>query len=384
MTARALLLIALVTLVACDGATPTVDDGPVDLTVTLAPPTFGYQVATEPTTVPPGTEVFVCSVVRVEPTGEELSVWVDRLESMSSDGSHHMNVLLGQFSFLDAFLGDGSFENQLGVGLGTHDCDDLGNLMTTAFPVFPSQRSNQQITMPDGVGIPMVAPLVLVMQHHYVNATARPVIINAALNVERMDVDDVEQVASLVFDDILDLEIPAGAQGVVHRTCGVDRDVQLALVSTHTHGQTDCATLNIADADGVTADPFFVNKSWETPPILHFPANTFSLTAGEGIHWACHVTDADGDGVVNDGTAAGEMCVFAAVAYPAAVPKDEIIAILDGGNLLDVYGLLDEVMGPCPTYLEVDSPWPFTDEPNVADRVDTCQGWDQTESNTLD
>jgi len=373
-------------LVACDAPPPPGPEGPVDLTVSLAPPAFGYQVATEPVLVPSGTEAFVCSVVRVEPTGEELSVWVDRMESLSSEGSHHMNVLLGQFSFLDAFLGDGAFEEQLGVGLGTHDCDALGDLMATSFPVFPSQRSNQQITMPEGVGIPMVAPLVLVLQHHYVNVRAEDVLINAALNVERTDPASVVHAASLVFDDILDMDLPAGSQGVVQRTCGVDRDVQLALVSTHTHERTDCATLSRYDAasDTVSADPFFVNKRWETPPILHFPIDTFALSAGDGVHWACHISDTRGDGVVNDGTAAGEMCVFAAVAYPASVSKEDIIATLDGGNLLDVYALLGEMMSGCATYPEAESPWPFTDEVNLAERVDTCADWGQTESNTLE
>ncbi|MCO4774053.1 MAG: hypothetical protein KDA24_28730 [Deltaproteobacteria bacterium] len=370
----------------CDVPEEPEDTGPIDLTVSLPPPTFGYQVSTEPTLVPPGSEAMVCSVVRVEPLGDELSVWVNRLESLSSDNSHHMNVLLGQFSFLDAFLGDGAFEAQLGVGLGTHDCGELNDLMSTSFPVFPSQRTSQQITMPEGVGIPMVAPLVLVLHHHYVNTQPRPVLINTALNVERMDPADVEQAASLIFDDIGSLDVPPGGQRVVHRTCGVDRDVELALVSTHTHEQTECTTLNrfSGETGDVEPDPFFVNKSWETPPILHFEEDTFALSAGDGVHWACHITDSDGDGVVNDGTAAGEMCVFAAVAYPASIGKDEIIATMESQDLLAVYALLGEVMAPCATHPEAESPWPMTDEPNLGPPVDTCQSWDQTESNTLD
>ncbi len=370
---------------ACD-APPEDPSGPVDLTVTLAPPGDGYQVATEPVLVPPGTEAFVCSVVRLEPHGDELALWVDRLESASSEGSHHMNVFLGQFSFLDAFLGDGAFEQQLGVGLGTHDCDDVGNLMSTAFPVFPSQRSRQQITMPEGVGVPMVAPLVVVMQHHYVNTRPEPVLINAALNVERMDAEDVDVAASLLFDDILDLEVAPGGQRVVQRTCGMDRDVEVALVSTHTHEQTDCTTMNRYDATSASVDPepFFVNKTWETPPILHFDSGTFLVPEGGGIHWACHITDRGGDGVVNDGTAAGEMCVFAAVTYPAALTKEEIWSALTSDDLLQVYGLLDVLFSSCASYPEATSPWPMTEESSLSEPVDTCAQWSQTESNTLD
>lgn len=358
----------------------------LDLTVELAPPQWGYQIATEPVRVEPYSEALICSVVRVEPQADELLVWVDEMESLSSDNSHHMNVFLGQFSFLDAFLEDGAFEAQLGVGLGTYDCAELGSLMEAAFPIFPSQRSSQRITMPEGVGVPLIAPLVLVMQQHYLNLQERPVLINAALNIERVDPSAVQDVGSLVFDDIADIDVPAGGQKIETRTCTINRDVELALVSTHNHGRGDCATLNrySAVSGAVEPDPFFVNKSWETPPILHFERDTFSLAAGDGVHWACHFSDRDGLDIVNDGTAAGEMCVFAAVAYPAIHTVEEIEAILDSGDLLAIYALVDEVLSDCDEHPEVESPWPMTEDVNFGDWVDSCSDWEQTESNVLD
>ena len=85
-----------------DDVSPT--NGIVDLTVDLAPPESGYQLVTEPSIVPAGSEVEICSVIRVEAKGDEKLFWVHELESLISEGSHHMNVLLGQFSFYDAFL----------------------------------------------------------------------------------------------------------------------------------------------------------------------------------------------------------------------------------------------------------------------------------------
>ncbi len=358
----------------------------LDLTVQLEPPAWGYQIATEPVRVEPFDEVTKCSVVRVEPEGDELDVWVNRFETLSSESTHHMNVLLGQFSFLDAFLGEDAFENQLGIGLGTFDCEDLDNLMATAVPIVPSQRASQLVTMPDGVGIPMVAPLVLVMEHHYLNLRDEPALINAALNVERVDPAEVEQVAGFIFDDILDLEVPAGGQQVMSRTCGMNRDVEFAVVSTHTHQRTDCATLNryTAATDEVAASPFFVNKTWETPPILHFGRDTFALSAGDGVHWACHYRDWRGDGIVNDGTAGGEMCVFAAVAYPAPRTKEDIVETLSSGDLLAIYGLVDDLMSSCDEHPEVPGPWAHSEEAFFGDPLEACADFDQTESNTLE
>jgi hypothetical protein len=381
---RSALILAALLLASCDTVEPDAEPDVLDLTVDLAPPEWGYQISTEPIRVEPQSETVKCTVVRVEPEADEVLVWVNELESLTSENTHHMNVYLGQFSFLDAFLEEGAFENQLGVGLGTHDCSELGGLMESAFPVFPSQRTNQRITMPEGVGIPLVAPLVLVMEHHYLNLREKPVIINAALNVQRMAPADVVDVASLVFDAIGDLDVPPGGQRVATRTCAMDRDVQLALVSTHTHERADCATLNRYSNHEVEPDPFFVNEWWETPPILHFPRETFSLEAGEGVHWACHFRDWRGDGIVSDGTAAGEMCVFAAVAYPAARSKEEISDILSGGDLLAIYGLVDDMMGSCDSHPEPLSPWPHTDEAMMGEPLEACAPWEQTESNELE
>jgi hypothetical protein len=380
MTARCLALIGASLLASCAGLGEP--EGPIDRTVSLAPPAFGYQVVTNPILVPPHTEVETCSVVRVEPLGDEVHVWVGEMESATSEGSHHMNVLLGEFSFLDAFLGEDAFEAQVGVPLGTYDCDELGSLMEVGIPVFPSQRTSQRITMPDGVGIPMVAPLVVVMSHRYVNVTDQEILINAALNVHRMDPADVEQAASLVFDGVTPT-IEPGVQRVVTGTCVTHRDVEFALVSTHTHEWAECTTLNRYTDGAVEPEPFFVNKWWETPPILHFEADSFPVAAGEGVHFACHYENTTDRTLIQDGTADGEMCVFAAVAYPAVRSVEDITATFASGDLVAIYGLMDDMLTSCDEVVATETPWPFTEEPNPGEPVDTCAGWEQTESNEL-
>ena len=74
--------------------------------------------------------------------------------SLVTEGTHHMNVLIGEFSFLDAFVGEGASEGALGATLGQHPCSEL-DTMELAYPIFPSQRENQQIKMPPGVAAPL-------------------------------------------------------------------------------------------------------------------------------------------------------------------------------------------------------------------------------------
>ena len=354
-------------------------DEVVDLTVSLPPPESGYQLLTEPVIVEPGTERFLCSVVQVTPQADEFLFWVDRLESMTSDETHHMNVYFGEFSFLEAFLGPEATLAALGVGPGTYDCEVLGGLMELAVPFFPSQRTNQRITMPEGVAVPMLAPMTLVMEHHYLNLGEVPVRVNAALNLERTPVEDVTDVASLVFDAISDLSVPSQTAKVENRTCVFDREVDVALVSTHTHQWAECASINHYDGarDAVEEEPFFVNKYWHVPPILHFERGAFSVAPGDGVHYACHYDNTTTRDLVDDGTADGEMCVFAAVVYPAPVSVAEVEEVIGTGGLPELLAMMGDVVTACDRQVETSTPWsgPPPDE--------ACEAYVQTDSNEL-
>ena len=369
---------------ACASAPDAVrSKGVVDLTVDLTPPDEGYQVVTEPAEVAPYTEFRACSVVRLEPHGDEELTWVSEFQSLSSVGSHHLNALLGTFSFLDVALGEGAGEDALGVGVGTYDCDDL-DLMQQVRTFFPSQRSDQRITLPPGVAAPFTTPLLVIFDHHYVNTTADTLLINGGLNFMSVDPEEVAQVAGLTFDDISDLQIEPDSRQVIASTCVVDRAVDVALVSTHTHAQAECATMNAYDgATGeVSPEPFFVNRVWETPPILHMETGTFHLEPGDGIHWACHYANAGDTTLINDGTAAGEMCVMAAATYPAPYTRAEIESMLVSRELSRLNEVLGAVMAPCDSRVEAASPYETTPVPLAASE-EACGDLQQTASNVL-
>ena len=347
--------------------------------LSLPVPESGYQLVTPTYEVPPFSEREVCTVMRLEPQGDEKLYWANSLESLVTDGTHHMNVMMGEFSFLDAFVGDGASEAALGAVGGQYPCEEI-ETMELAYTIFPSQRDNQKITLPEGVAAPLTAPLWLVFSHHYVNPTEDSVRINAILNIETIASSEVTDVASLVFSGIPELEVPVGADRVVSRTCVFERDVEVALVSSHTHEWGECATMNHYDGhtDTVDSDPFFVNKLWEQPPILHFEPGVFPVTAGDGVHWSCHYKNDTDYTLIEDGTAAGEMCVFAAVTYPAPWSVEQVESTVADGDLIGLMSLMNDVMGPCDNVIDtVSSPWP-------EDKSDSCESLEQTESNTLE
>jgi hypothetical protein len=347
--------------------------------ISLPVPESGYQLVTPVHSVPAFSEQEICSVMRLEPTADERLYWVNGMESLVTEGTHHMNVMIGEFSFLDAFAGEGASAVALGADVGQYPCDEL-ETMERAYTIFPSQRDNQRITMPQGVAAPMTAPMVVVFSHHYVNPTDTAVGINAILNIETIPADAVTEVAGLVFDDIADLEVPPGEDRVVSRTCVFERDVEVALVSTHNHEWGECATIQHYDgtSDAIDGEPFFVNKQWEQPPILHFERGTFPVAAGDGVNWSCHFRNDTDRTLINDGTASGEMCVFAAVTYPSPWSVSDVESTVADGDVAGLVALMREVMGPCDsTATPSEMPWPTDD-------ADGCEPLEQTESNALD
>lgn len=358
-------------------ASAAADDSAESLSLPV--PESGYQLVTPTSTVPAFTEKEVCTVLRLNPKADERLYWVNSLESLVTEGTHHMNVHIGEFSFLDAFVGAGTSETALGAPVGQYPCDEL-DTMELAYTIFPSQRDNQRITLPEGVAAPMTAPLLLVFSHHYVNPTGKDIEISAILNIETIEAEEVTAVAGLIFDDIPDIELAPGTEQVLSRTCVVERDVEIALVSSHNHEWGECATMNhySGSTGAVEAEPFFVNKTWEQPPILHFEPDTFSLAAGDGVHWACHFRNDTDRTLINDGTAEGEMCVFAAVAYPSPWTVEEVEQTVDNEDLGGLISLMGDVMGPCDTSIDtVETPW-------ATDVADACSDLPQTESNVLE
>lgn len=372
----------LLTLLACGSEAEPTDDGVDDLTVSLDAPTAGYQVVTDSFEVPPYEEVEVCTVIRAEPDDDEILSWFNRVETKSSEGSHHMNVMVSSLSFLDAFAGEGASAAALGMQEGQYPCAEL-QYMESMFPVFPSQRTHQEITLPEGVAAPLFVPALLVFSHHYVNPTDRTLRVNAAVNFHTIPGEEIEEVASLVFDDIGTLEIPPASQLTASRTCVMERDVEVALVSTHTHQWGDCATLNHFDGEAVDPAPFFVNQLWESPPILHFYPGEYSLSAGEGVHYACHYRNVSDQTLLNDGTAEGEMCVFAGVIYPATMSVADVEEIVSSGDIAGLTSLMSEAIGPCDTHIEASSPW-SSEDAALETSESVCADLTQTESNILE
>lgn len=386
------LLLAIGLAGAACSSRPTVEQ-PIpyrDLTVKLAPPAFGYQFTSQPRLVAPRSETYTCDIVRIEPKDGEKLVWINELESRSSQHTHHMNVLAGIFSVADAILGPGKSEAMLGHKLGQYDCKDLGDLMSAGLQtVYPSQKEHQKGRFPDGVAVPLVVPLVMIMQHHYINLTDKPVLVNAALNLHRVEEDRVRAIATGFFGSSR-VELAPLIRRIVTKTCQLPRAIDLFAISSHSHERGQCFSIHKYDGQTKSVDPkpFFVNKDWESPPIMFFEQQAWtgyapmSLRSGDGIHWACHYQNPTTRVVTNGEKASDEMCIFVAIGYPSDLTVGAVKRMVAQPSL-DAVKELEKALLPCSTVpvTMATSPWADADRDlplDVNNPPNECVGFDAT------
>jgi hypothetical protein len=383
------LSILLAAAMACTPAPEPAEEGPIDLTVSLEPPELGYQLASQPYIVAPHSEVYMCDVVRVDPQNGENLAWIGAIASRTSQSSHHMNVNMGIFS-MGELLDEGLSETLLGVELGQHDCNDLGDLMADQQlrTVYPSQRTEQEGVLPKGVALPLPVPLVLIMEQQYINTGDQPVLANAVLNLHRIDEDEVEHVVSGVWGRIDDIVLPPNSRKIEAHTCRLTRDFTMFAISSHSHERGACFTMNFFLDGEIEEEPFFVNTDWESPPIFFMEQQertnyqTMEFKKGDGIHWACHYVNSEDREVRTGPTADDEMCIFVAMGHPGDVTVEEVKEMF-AAETLNTREILEALTAalPCEPVYDLESPWadantaiPLDDDPYVA-----CAGLPHTQ-----
>ena len=378
----ALPFLVISTLNACttESSVPAdVPEGSTDLRIALAPPGYGYQITSTPHVVKAGTESTRCDVVRIDPIGDEKLVWLDQFESITSKHTHHMNVHVGAYSVADAYIGKGAGAALLGVDEGSYDCDELGDIMEQgSYPVYPSQNTHQTAVMPKGIAIPGIVPLLMIIEHHFINTGEEDVYINAAVNFHRVDESEVEHVLTGFYGIGKDIDLPGNSEKIEAWTCKLNREINMVAISSHAHERQKCFTMNQYEKETSTVsdEPFFVNPSWDQPPIIFYERDEWTLREGDGVHWACHYRNPEDRMVVGGPSATDEMCIFVGVGYPNNLSVQDIKNLAADPLSYDLDSLVDDALINC-ELIPVESPWPVTDQV-LEEPIEQCGGFEPT------
>ncbi|HXU72831.1 MAG TPA: hypothetical protein VN947_26105 [Polyangia bacterium] len=282
----------------------------------LAPPADGqgFQISMQ-MDAPAGGETWQCLVMNMP--NEDVAN-INRVESVQTAGLHHLDVTALLSTTIDP---------------GRYDCNTLyaqhPELMDQATLYAAQGTAHSQIDLGPGVVASVPPGLPVLFEMHYVNATANDIHVEADVNGYTIDRKDVVTTISGMAVRDRHITIPPMADHTEWTRCVMDHDVDLVLVTTHTHALGRDAHIRLFDGTNV-GDEIYVNNMWQAPPLKQFTP-TMHIAAGTGFEIDCHYFNDTAAEVDWGYLAKDEMCNLVLVWTPGdANATCKAVATSDG------------------------------------------------------
>jgi len=297
MRHRILVAPAVALLTACSSSSPSTAPSPSSNDVTVA----------MELTVPPAAELHQCQYVSL-PTDSDINVV--GITHQYSTGSHHFLVFMTDLDAIPPSMN------------GQYDCvrGDEPIMQHAQGILYGAQSPMGGGPFPEGIGFPMKAHQVLLLQAHYINATSEPLDAKLSATFATASADKVREKAGfMVFYDPF-IYLPPQSTATSGIRCEVTGDINLIGGFTHYH-QRGTGMQVWVDPDMTTQSetPFYSTDNWEHPADFRGP---LAISKGSAVRFQCNYTNSDTVDVFQGPNAkTSEMCVFAGLYYPA-LPGD--------------------------------------------------------------
>lgn len=284
---RACSIVCLL-LAGCGGAPLGAVDGGADARTFTGGETVTLHLS--PFSVAAGAEVYKCQDFANPFGGGDVDI--DSFSSHFTPGAHHL-LMFYKAGAVDAPLADCSgFEFSAGP--------------------YGSQRPDDQMVYPPGVGVGIDRGMGLRVQVHYLNASPSPLPVEATITMRVAAPGSVTARAAVFFFNNTDLDIPATGQPItISKTCTLPSDLNLLQTTGHMHSH---GTRLTAVAQGRTL--FDTASFSDVAPALFDPP--LPLAAGTQVTFSCtYVNDTGAPLTFGESARSNEMCILSGQFYPA-------------------------------------------------------------------
>jgi len=222
------------------------------------------------------------------------AIYVNSSTGKQGPGGHHLTIYYATVS----------------QEVGHHKCIDVEMAELRQVGAAGDAKGDGVIDLPPGVAVEVPAGKQLVVQTHYINATAQPREVEDEITVHLLQREDVKRfVQSFVVVDGT-FEIPPRADYSRTAVCTLKEDLSLIMALGHMHERGQHYKLEHLDATGRLLDTV-LDEDWETsftshPPTKRWtPEAPYKLAAGEKLRQTCTWKNPDGDKVLFP----TEMCI---------------------------------------------------------------------------
>lgn len=259
--------------------------------------------------VPPYTDQTMCAFDTYD--GDEAAItWAGFYQNM--DFGHHV-VLMASTADPDKWP-DGTVA----------DCTETdAEIMTEARPfLFAGDLTGgllPEMVLPEGMAVKMKAGTRFVIQSHHINTTADSILVNDAVFLELVEVEEVETFAAPWVHVQTDFEVPPGETLAIEVTCAFDDDVYLLSLLGHLHEWGKSYSVDYNKADG-SVERVYEIPEWDleyrdAPPINVYEPGEFQVKAKESFTTVCEWSNTTDEPLGFP----VEMCATVGFAYPQTV-----------------------------------------------------------------
>lgn len=254
--------------------------------------------------VPPGKEGTQCIRAHL---GNDAALRVGKVHNKLSESSHHFIVSAVD----DATLTDTPL----------FDCLPFRAALTGA-PLTITQKSDDTVSLPDGVAYALPENQLMHLELHYINLTDKTEDITAETELYPIQdgTKDIQEASFLLVGD-LDISIPPKSKhstGLVYQKLpDAFANVNFYALTGHTHRFGTNVTVGTTASETAPVTSLYAPKQfdWAEPEVKRF-SPTVTVPSGGGFSYQCD-WDNPTDSVIKYGESAlTEMCFFWAYYYP--------------------------------------------------------------------
>jgi len=268
----------------------------------LAPPASadGFQIVLPPNSVSisPGEEAYYC-YYKVVPGNAAINVGA--FQSWMSTGSSHHFI---------TFTGSGTDGNLTGGPVGGAACNPSGNwVYATSTP-----GKIIELKMPDGVGLPMPAGQILILNMHFINPTSAAISPEVKLNV--LYTKNLQYTAESMVSFNAGIYVPAGGTQTVTGYCAPPAGSKFFAYTTHSHKYTTSVKVNYVSGGQTMA--IADTTDYESPDVALWNGPFLTTKSGDQFTYSCSYANTTASPVtVGETAATNEMCMSIGYFFPA-------------------------------------------------------------------
>ena len=271
------LTASLLALAACgdaDAGDPP-EDGGTDASV-AGPAIVEYRLQA---TIEAGVEMELCKFLLAPEEG----MWINRDEIAYTPGSHHVLLFGTMYEEVPT-------TNIRGQTVDTSDffpCDDGTGDWSLGGLIAGTQNANgaSSLAYPPGVATFVPGGAVLLVNAHYLNATAQTLEPEIIIELHTIPEDDVVERGGFIFWYDLFIRVEAGQTGTARMRCPIHEDITLTTAQSHMHARGVHFVAELVRPDGTT-ETLYETDEWEEVPTRHWPEG-LPVEKGSVIDFRC-------------------------------------------------------------------------------------------------